>query len=54
MSIFRHIYYAIRYGDWECGFDNHADRYKFGFKHMYYDGDWVTIWFFKFYVAVNY
>lgn len=54
MSIFRHMYYAIRYGKWEWGFDNYSDRYRFGFKHSYYNGDWVIIWFFKFYVAVNY
>jgi len=54
MSVFRHMYYAIRYGTWEAGWDGYSDRYKFGFKHTYYDGDWITIWFFKFYVAVNY
>ena len=54
MNPFRHLYYAIRYGEWEWGWDNYADRYKFGFKHMYYDGDWITFWCFKFYISVNY
>ena len=40
MSIFRHMYYAIRYGSWEWGLDNYTSKYRFGFKHSYYDGDW--------------
>ena len=54
MSPFKHIYYAIRYGEWEAGWDSYTSTNKFGLKHTYYDGDWATLWFFKFYIAVNY
>ena len=44
MNKLKHICWAIRYGDWDCGCEYMEGRKRFGWELMYYDGNWFTIY----------
>lgn len=54
----RHCYYAIRYGEWDIGWDKewltkeHHEWFVLG--HAYYDGNHVCLRIGKFYIYVGY
>ena len=54
----RHCYYAIRYGDWDIGWDKEwltKEYHKwFVLGHAYYDGNHVCLRISKFYIYVGY
>lgn len=54
MNELRHIYYAVRYGDWDCGWEYVEDRKRLGWEHLYYDGDWFTLYLGNLWIAVYY
>ena len=49
-----HIHHALRYGDWDCGWEMYEDKPMFGLYKIYYDGDHVALHLYKFWVAVSY
>lgn len=57
-TFLRHSYFAIRYGDWDIGWDKwwltKPDHTFFHIGHCYYDGDHAAIRIGKFYVGVSY
>lgn len=57
-KFFNHCYYAIRYGDWDIGWDGEwltkPDHEWFYCGHIYYDGDHAAIRIGKFFVGVSY
>lgn len=54
MNKLKHIYWAIRYGDWDCGWESTYDRKSFGWDSMYYDGNWFSFYIGCFWVGVYY
>lgn len=57
-TFFKHCYFAVRYGDWDIGWDKEwltkPDHTFFHIGHCYYDGDHAAIRIGKFYVGVTY
>jgi hypothetical protein len=54
MSKLHHLYYAIRYGEWSCGWEMYENKPPFGIYHTYYDGDHMTFHCYKLWVNVSY
>ena len=56
MTIFQHIYYSIRNGEWHSGFDRDKNKsFKFiQFFHDYYDGNHCDLYVWKFYISSYY
>lgn len=57
-NLIKHIYYAVRYGDWDIGWDKtwltQPDHTFFYAGHCYYDGYHAAIRIGKFYIGVSY
>ena len=54
MKFFRHCYYAVRYGEWNCGWEMYENKPKFGFYSFWYDGQHVGFHLYKFWIDVYY
>lgn len=54
MKTLRHCWWAIRYGEWHCGWKMYKDKPKFGFYHFYYDGNCAGFHLYKFWLSVRY
>ena len=54
MKIFKHIYWAIRYGYWSTGWESYDGKPMFGFYYCYYDGYQVAFHLYKLYISVSY
>ncbi len=54
MNIFKHIYYAVRHGEWDCGWELYKDKPMFGFYCFRYDGNWFAFHCYKFWLSVCY
>ena len=54
----KHCYWAVRYGDWDIGWDKDwltkPDHEWFYCGHVYYDGDHAAIRIGKFFIGVSY
>lgn len=54
----KHCYWAIRYGDWDMGWDKDwltkPDHEWFYCGHVYYDGHHAAIRIGKFFIGVSY
>lgn len=54
----RHVYFALRYGDWDIGWDKtwltQPGHEWFYCGHMYYDGNHAAIRIGKFFIGVSY
>lgn len=53
-NFFLHVYSAIRYGEWDWGYEDWKGKPKFALLHMYYDGDHVALHLGKFHISVVY
>jgi hypothetical protein len=53
-EIYRHITIALRYGEWSWGYGWYEDKPKFGFYHVYYDGNHAAFHLGKLWIAVFY
>ena len=54
MSKLKHIYWAIRHGDWDCGWERAPGDPWFSFHHGYYDCHWGYVCLGWFWVGVSY
>jgi len=54
MNTIKHIWWAIRYGEWYMGTDTYDGQPRFGFESGYYDGNYASFHVYKFYIAVFY
>ena len=54
MQFFRHCYHAIRYGDWDLGWESYKDKPMFGFYHTYYDGNHFSFHCYKLWISAYY
>ena len=54
MEFFRHCYHAIRYGDWDLGWDSYKNKPMFGFYHTYYDGNHFSFHCYKLWISAYY
>ena len=52
MNILKEIWWAIRHGDWECGFQ--IDQPQCRFDRTYYDGEWACLQLGQCWIAVHY
>lgn len=50
----RRMYYIIRYGFWDYGYDDWDDKPKFGIYYLYYDGNNLALHIGNFYLSVEY
>lgn len=54
MSALKHIYWALRYGTWKCGWGQYEGKPQWGFYHDYYDCNMACFHFYKFWIGVEY
>jgi len=54
MEDIKHVYYAIFYGDWECGYELYEGKPKFGFFKCYYDGNHAALHVYNLWISVTY
>lgn len=50
----KHVYWALRYGEWSVGWENYKDKPKFGVFFMYYDGHHCALHFGPGWISVYY
>lgn len=39
INVVKHIYWALRYGEWSVGWENYKNKPMFGVVTCYYDGN---------------
>ena len=49
-----HIYWAIRYGKWYCGWEQWEDKPQWGFYHDWFDGNHAVVHIYKLWIGVEY
>ena len=54
MNLFRHIYYAVRHGEWHWGWEQYEGKPQLGFYHEWYDGNQACVHIYKLYIGVTY
>lgn len=54
MSIIKHIYWAIRYGSWDWGWEHYEGKPMLSVFHFWYDGHWTGFHLYKLWVSVHY
>ena len=54
MNKLKSCYHAIRYGDWNCGWEYYKDKPIFGFYTAYYDGNHSVFHCGKLWISVYY
>ena len=52
--LWSHVYWAIRYGEWDCGWEHYEDKPMLGVYHSYYDGNWTCLHCYKLWISVHY
>ena len=53
-TFFNHLYWIIRYGEWNIGWEWYKGKPKFGLYFGYYNGHIICFHFFKFWIMVEY
>lgn len=53
-KFFSHCWGAIRYGEWDWGWEMYEGKPKFGFFSTYYDGYHFCFHCYKFWLGVGY
>jgi hypothetical protein len=54
MNLFKHIYYAVRYGKWHLGWGQYENKPQLGFYYAWYDGNQACVHIYKLYIGVTY
>lgn len=54
INFLKHVYYAVRYGEWKCGWEDYLGKPKFLVDHIYYDGNHVVFHCYKLWIEVYY
>lgn len=49
-----HVYFALRYGSWDWGWENYEKKPMFGVYHTWYDGYHTTFHLYKLWINVHY
>lgn len=52
VKMLKQIYYAIRYGEWDWGWEMYEGKPMFKFFHFWHDGYWTGLHIYKFWVSV--
>ena len=54
MNTLQHIYWALRYGKWYCGWEQWEDKPQLGFYHGWFDGNHAVVHIYKLWIGVEY
>lgn len=54
MKFFKHCRWAIKYGEWDIGWELYKGKPMFGFFTGYYDGHYASFHLWKFWIGVCY
>lgn len=54
MKLHKHIYWALRYGEWSWGWEMYPEKPQFGIFYTYYDGNIACFHLYKLWIEVEY
>lgn len=54
MNLIKHIYYAVFYGEWSCGWRQYEGKPQWGLYTGYYDGHMACFHLYKLWIGVEY
>jgi hypothetical protein len=54
MNCFKHIYYAVRYGEWHSGWEQYEGKPQLGVFHHWYDGYHISLHIYRLWIGVSY
>ena len=54
MNFLRHCYWAVRHGDWDCGWEMYKGKPILGIYHTYHDGYHLVFHCYKLWIEVGY
>lgn len=54
IKFFRHVYWALRYGEWTADWEMYKDKPMLNVNYVYYDGHHVTFHCYKLWICVSY